>query len=114
MSTDLQRGLLVQTFDYCRRLGGHEQAQRIQDLQHPLSASETGISSTRSVVTVSCSSMHTPYRNFTRLSSFDRTKSIYSGFRKLPIDSYSQLIYPTTGWIYVVPSIAGPGEVPRL
>jgi hypothetical protein len=76
VNQQLQRGLFVQTLDYCHRLGGHKQAQQIQDLQHPLSASKTGISSTGSVVTVSCSAMHTPYRNFTKLSSFDRTKSI--------------------------------------
>jgi hypothetical protein len=75
VNQQLQRGLFVQTLDYCHRLGGHKQAQQIQDLQHPLSASKTGISSTGSVVAVSCSAMHTPYRNFTKLSSFDRTKS---------------------------------------
>src|SRR5215471_18222530 len=38
-------------------------------------ANKIGISSTRSVVTFSCSVMHTAYRIFKRVSSFDRTMS---------------------------------------
>src|SRR2546422_10545859 len=40
-------------------------------------ANQSGISSTRSVVTLNCSVMQTAYRNFPILSLFERTMSCY-------------------------------------